>query len=155
MLDNEEALQDEYIDFCSCNYDTDDTLKIQEEKQQKKNNDKYELEEVVTLTTVPHLAKDQSTGEGDVAKIYRAIRDKTEIPDKEVHSGSIELRQLNKMRHSMRISTEGLLKLRVVENDREKWRLICPNIMRKKVIWTTHRLAHSGANRTLNRIKLI
>ena len=72
-LDNEEALHGEYIGFCSCNYDTDDIPATQEEKQQKKNTDKYVLEEVETLTTIPHLAKHQRTGEGDVAKKYRAI----------------------------------------------------------------------------------
>ena len=50
--------------------------------------------------------------------------------------GSLEPKQLYKMRGSMSINTEKILEVLFVENQREKWRVVCPEISKNMVIWT-------------------
>ena len=49
---------------------------------------------------------------------------------------------------------DGILEVRFIENWREMWRIVCSETSRKTVIWQTHSLSHSGANCTVNRVKL-
>ena len=54
----------------------------------------------------------------------------------------------------MRINSKGILEVHIVENHREKWRVVCPEISRNVVMWTTQLQAHSGISHTTNRIKM-
>ena len=100
------------------------------------------------------LAKDQQSDKRAVAVIYRVVKQDTDLLRETLERGSLELKQLNKMRGSMRINSKGILEARFVENQQVKWRVICPEISRDVAIWTTHRQAHSGTSRTTNRIKM-
>ena len=54
----------------------------------------------------------------------------------------------------MRIREDGVLELRICSGDLSHWCAVCPFVLRNTVIWQTHRLAHAGINRTLNRVRL-
>ena len=114
----------------------------------------WKTEDICNISTLATLAQDQQSGKGAVANIYKTVKQDYELLRETLKRGNIELRQLYKVRGSMRINSEGVLEVRYVENQREKWRVICPEISRDVVIWTTHRQAHSGISRTINRIKM-
>ena len=114
----------------------------------------WKTEDVCTISTPTVLAQDQQSCKGAVAIIYQVIKQDTELLKETLERGSVELKQLYKMRGSMMINSERILEVRLVENQQEKWRVVCPEISRNVVIWTTHRQAHSGMSRTTNRIKM-
>ena len=65
-----------------------------------------------------------------------------------------ELKQCYRMKDAMRIDQDGILEVRLVENGRERWRIVCPETSWKAVIWQIHSFAHFWASRTVDRIKL-
>ena len=104
---------------------------------------------VLRLGEVENVAQDQTSGKGDVALIHQVVKDGVELAKETLQQGSYELKQLYRMKDSMRLTSKGVLEVRFIENGREKWRVVCPESYRSKLIWQTHGLAHSGTNRTL------
>ena len=82
------------------------------------------------MTRFPALAKEQKPGGVEVTKIYKIVRNNIELPEKEIYRGIAEFKQLYKMRHSMRINEMQILKVGFIENQEEKWIVICRSSMR-------------------------
>ena len=66
--------------------------------------------------------------------IYQVVKQNTDLLRETMERGSSELKQQNKMRGSMIVNSEGILEVHFVENQREKWRVVCPEISRNVVI---------------------
>ena len=156
-----EHLTETRCGLCSCNWDPEEeTLEelrekdLKQETAEKGTAQEWIEMDINSVSTVSCLVKDQSTGQGAVPIIYKAIRDGSDIQKETLQRGSYELRQLYLMRGSLRINQDGVLEVRLVEKEKEKWRVICPEINRQTIIWLTHRQAHAGMGRTTQRIKL-
>ena len=105
----------------------------------------WKTEDVCNISTPIVLAQNQQSGKGAVAIVYKVVKQDTELMRETLERGSLELKQLYKMR-----DTRSTL----CGKPTGKWRVICPEISRNVVIWTTHRQAHSGISRMTNRIKM-
>ena len=90
--------------------------------------------DINSVSTVTCLVQDQSAGQGAVPLIYRTIRDRSELQQETLQRVSPELGQLYKMRGSLRIGQDGILEVRLVEKDKEKWRVICPEVNRQTIV---------------------
>lgn len=91
---------------------------------------------------------------GDVAVVYAAVSDMKEIDPSVINLGSKELKRLASMLSLMRIREDGVLTVRMLVGNRPRDVIVCPQEMRKEVMWSTHVLSHAGFMRTLGRIKL-
>ena len=142
--------------FCSCNWNTDEDDISGEESivTRMAHGGSWKAEDICNISTLTALSQDQQSGNGAVAMIYKIVKQDSELLRETLERGSLELKQLYKMRGSMRVNSEGILEVRYMENQREKWRVFCLEASRNIVIWTTHRQAHSGVSRTTNRIKM-
>ena len=109
---------------------------------------------MTVVTKILDLKQEQSKGLGVVAQIYQMIKTQVDVAPEIVQWGGHELKQLYRTKHLMRINKDSILEVRFVEKEREKWRVTCPEAARSAVIWQTHKLAHSGASRTTNWVKL-
>ena len=115
------------------------------------------------LSKIPVIPKQASTKElkelqqqpkTDVGKIYQAVAEDKDIEKEVLQVGSTELRRLVKMYPHLQIDTNGVLTANITENRRMKIVAVCPPAIRQKVIWETHRQAHSGVGRTLKRVQM-
>ena len=100
------------------------------------------------------LSKEQSTGGGAVATIYKLIETGEGLSKEQLELGSAELRKLYQRRPSMRINSQKVLEIQVVVNGRPRWNAICPGQNRTALIWQTHQMSHSGVGRTIGRLQL-
>ena len=76
----------------------------------------WKVEDICNISALPTLAQDQHSGKGAVALIYKVTKEDTELLRETLGRGSLELKQLYKMRGSMRINPEGILEIRFVDN---------------------------------------
>ena len=131
-------------------------LKGAEESGRTKEHLLTEINKIMTRTagSDTELAKEQASGTGPVAIIYKALQDEVEVTSEQLDSGSAELKRLNKMRGSLRLRPDGVLEARVAPQGKSRWCAICPPSLRGHMVWTTHALAHSGVVRTTNRLQL-
>ena len=116
----------------------DGTVKEEPVATQTDSGCSWKTEDACNISTLPTLAQDQQPGKVAVAIIYKVIKEDTELLRETLERGSLELKQLYRMRGSMRVSLEGILEVCFVENQRQKWRVVCPEISRNVLIWTTH-----------------
>ena len=100
------------------------------------------------------LAKEQNSGGGPVHQMYQVIEQGGELSREELQAGCAELRTLYKKRGAMRINEKQVLEIRLNVQNQTRWCAVCPSSYRKGSLWDTHRLAHSGINRTLARLQL-
>ena len=100
------------------------------------------------------LVSQQSSGDHAVGMVYRSLQCKEDLSADILHQGGLELRMLHERKDNMRIREDGVLELRICSGDVSQWSAVCPFVLRNTVIWQTHKLAHAGINRTLNRIRL-
>ena len=91
---------------------------------------------------------------GTIAEIYQVVKNQTEMTREQVQMRSREFQTLYNQRDAMTLSGEGILEIALSINHRTKKVLVCPQAMRHKIVWDTHRLAHAGIMKTLARIRL-
>ena len=91
---------------------------------------------------------------GDVAIIYGAVKNQTQLEQSVVSLGGTELRKLHSMFSLMRIREDEVLVRRVVVKGKSQEAIIAPKKMRREIMWNTHTLAHAGVIRTLRRLCL-
>ena len=114
-----------------------------------------ELQQIREIQAKNPAAQDQATGEHHVAKIYKALQTGEPPSTEELQLGGTELKRLYARKKALRIRTDGVLEIRLVINEKVRWSVACPPpSTRKTAIWETHRLAHSGMNRTVARLQL-
>ena len=76
----------------------------------------------------------------DVGKIYQAVAEDKDIEKEALQVGSTGLKRLVEMCPHLQVDTNGVL----TANQRVKIVAVCPPALHQKVIWETHRQAHSG-----------
>ena len=157
--EEEQVMSPTRRDFCSCSWQTDGELNHAEllwrsRLEPEQVETKWIQADVMSLTNFNRLKHDQQFGSGAVAQMYKVLKSWSELSYESLQEASSELKQLYSMKDSMRVDQDGILEVNYAENRRDRWRVICPEGTRKTMIWQTHLMAHSGANRTVSRIKL-
>ena len=90
----------------------------------------------------------------DMGKIYQAVAEDKDIEKEALQVGSTGLKRLVEMCPHLQVDTNDVLTANITENQRMKIVAVCPPALREKVIWETHRQAHSGVGRTLKRVQM-
>ena len=111
---------------------------------------------IVTVTTWSdtELAKEQASGKGLVAVMYKALQDRIEVMAEQLESGSAKLRRLHRMRDSLRLRPDGVLETRVAPHGKPRWCAVCPPALRIHIVWTTQAVDHSSVARTISRLQM-
>ena len=92
--------------------------------------------------------------QGDVAVVYKAIQEGSNSLDPDVIAlGSAELKKLAGLMSLMKIE-RGVLKVRMLVNNRPVWCVVCPVSFRRTVVWACHRSAHLGIMKTVKRLRM-
>jgi transposase InsO family protein len=100
------------------------------------------------------LAEAQQVPPSDIAKIYAHVKHHTEPSSEELRLASPEYKRLDMLRDSLSINSDGVLMADLVVGRQRRKCAVCPPQWRHDVIWQTHRMSHTGVNRTLWRLKL-
>ena len=100
------------------------------------------------------LVQSQMEGNQAVARMYWAVKNDQEFTEETLTLGNNKLRILHRRREAMRLSTNGVLEIRLITNGHSRWCTLCPRADRNRVIWETHRLAHAGVHKTTKRVLL-
>ena len=100
------------------------------------------------------LVHAQSQGNHAVAQIYDVTQRQVMLDEAELHVGDDELRRWHKCREQLRIRLDGVMEIRITQQQRAHWAVACPPSRRGTVVWKTHLMAHAGIGRTLARIRL-
>ena len=96
----------------------------------------------------------QRQSPGAVGQIYRAIESGQQISQAELDEGDQELCMLVRLWPTLFLDEQGILRTTVTKPGRNVHPAICPPLMRTEVIWRCHQMAHSGASRTTERLRL-
>ena len=67
----------------------------------------WKTEDVCNISMLATLAQDQQSGKEAVAMIYKVVKRDAELMRETLERGSLELKQLYRMRGSMRINSKG------------------------------------------------
>ena len=105
------------------------------------------------LQNLSQLARQQMT-DPDISPVYQATQRKTCLQEVDVSEQSADTKRLVKMMEHLSIRNDGVLIARIPVKNRRRDVAICPREMRQQIIDETHRIAHLGINKTMDRIKL-
>ena len=114
----------------------------------------HQEERVAALQTDNDIATLQRQSPGAVGQIYRAIESGQQISQAELDEGDQELCMLVRLWPTLFLDEQGILRTTVTKPGRNVHPAICPPLMRTEVIWRCHQMAHSGASRTTERLRL-
>jgi len=105
------------------------------------------------LKELRHL---QENSPGVVAEVYRAKQEGRRPSDQRLRQGCAELRLYCRRWDSLRIGPNGLLTMSVAATPGPpaEERVVCPTAIRWKLLWNTHKQAHTGAQRVLTKLQL-
>jgi len=105
------------------------------------------------LKELRHL---QENSPGVVAEVYRAKQEKRRPSDQRLRQGCAELQLYCRRWDSLRIEPNGLLTISVAATQGQPngERVVCPTAIRRKLVWSTHKQTHEGAQRVLTRLQL-
>ena len=106
-------------------------------------------DQVVTVQAQNSVAKNHSMGRYAVALIYASIQSGEPLTPENLQLGKTELKRLSARNEALRIRPDGVMEIRLVVSQEAHWCVICPISIRKTVVWETHKLAHTGINRTM------
>lgn len=91
---------------------------------------------------------------GEVSVVYKAVQEgKNSLDRVDLELASWELKKLAGVMALMKIEG-GVLKVRTLINNRPVWCVVCPEGMRRAVVWECHRAAHLGVMKTIRRLRL-
>ena len=132
-----------------------DGLSRQECKDCKQCSRMFRLEErsdeqLIQQTSVSSLA-DMQKCDDEVGPVYRHVVSQEPI-DISLHSS--QTKKLLELKDKLSVSTDGVLLLSLESNQGVKQCKVCPTELRRKQVEATHRLAHLGFNKTLERLRL-
>lgn len=94
----------------------------------------HPLDEGIAVTWVDELAQIQQREQGPGACMYEVIRDKVDLDPEQLGSRSPELRKLYRQRGAMRVSSDGILEIRMAPRQTPRWCAICPPPLRHSTI---------------------
>jgi hypothetical protein len=107
-------------------------------------NCKTNLAGIITLQTQPGTA---------TAVMIQHVKEGTTLTAQELGQASPELKRLSEVMPFMRMQG-GTLQVELRVGNRKRWCCVCPTPLRQSVIRETHRLHHSGINKTLQRVRM-
>ena len=109
-----------------------------------------------TISLLDDLNRDIPTlqkRDKNISIIREAVINEKPVSKSIVDLGSAELKKLSDLQHLCKVDC-GVLKLRVLYNNRETWVTVCPSNMRPLLIEKVHTQHHAGVNKTYRKLKL-
>jgi len=106
--------------------------------------------------SVKELCRLQETLPGTVADIFRAKKEGRRPSEEQQRQWDAEFQFFCRHWNSLQICPDGLLTMTLAADNRqqERDRVVCPRILRRELIWDTHKQAHAGASRVIRCLQM-
>jgi len=98
----------------------------------------------------------QDTLPGAVADIFRAKKKGRPPGEEQQRQGEVEFQLLCQHWDALKVSPDGLLMMTLAADNRQKDRdrVVCSCVLRRELIWDTHKQAHSGVSQVIRCLRL-